>query len=339
MVERITRTRVSEPARRVRSVLAAGATRLVWGLFAGTMPVALAADLVLPDVQVQDPPTFGFQVGDVAQRHLQIRLPEGARFDASSLPPPTRQGAALELSSVRHQGEADAAEQAVLLRYQIFRSPPTPSVLEMPPLLLRFSVPAPGAPTGRRDMTVRVDAHPLMVSPLAPADPPNRTGLGPLQPDLPAPPVPTEGVQARLWAWLAAALLGAGLLAWRHGVQPVWQRQRRPFASAWRVLRRQLPASGHGVDDATLMSATRRLHAALRADAGRVLLAADVPGWLAVRPRYAALREPLLAFHQRSSQRFFAPDTRDTSVASVHAQDAAALRALSQALARAEAAP
>lgn len=314
-----------------------------------------AADVALPEVSVLNPPAFGFQVGDVAQRRLRIHLPPGARFDAGSLPPPTRQGAALELGSVQHEGAADAAEQTVLLKYQIFRSPVAPAVLEMPPLLLRFSVPATGAATGRREMTLRVEAHPLMVSPLAPVEPPNRAGLGPMQPDLPAPLIPLDNVQSRLVAWLVMVGLGAFWLLWRHAIEPAWRRQQRPFASAWRELRQTLPAAQRDVDEATLQAATRRLHAALRADAGRVLLAADVPAWLAARPRYAALLDPLLAFHQRSSQRFFAPvdpgpGAPSTGAAEAHAAradgraaaraaDAAALRALSQALARAEAAP
>lgn len=330
-----------------------------------TAPASRAADAGLPDVSVLNPPAFGFQVGDVAQRRLRIHLPPGARFDATSLPPPTRQGAALELGSVGHDGPADAAEQTVTLKYQIFRSPPAPAVVEMPPVLLRFNVPAPGTGTGRREMTVRVEAHPLMVSPLAPADPPNRAGLGPMQPDQPAPPIEVDGVQTRLAAWLTLVGIGGAWLVWRHAIQPAWRRQQRPFASAWRELRHTLPTAAQDVDEATLVAATRRLHAALRSDAGRVLLAADLPAWLAARPRYAALQEPLMAFHQRSSLRFFAPGAlqadaaamngqaaksdasvtlqqgRGPSDAAAHAraQDAAALRALSQALARAEAAP
>lgn len=310
---------------------------------------ALAADPpALPEVAVEDPPAFGHQVGDVVERRLHLRLPSGARFDAGSLPPPSRQGAALELARVQHVGQADDTEQTVRLAYQIFRSPVQPTVLELPALSLRFSVPSGNsADPGRRTMSVRVDVHPLMVSPLAPAEPPQRRGLGPMQADAPAPLLPLDGLQARLAAGAGLAALGALWLAWRHALKPWWQRRQRPFAQAWREMRALLPAHGSSPSEAALSAATRRLHAALRADAGRVLLRADVPGWLARRPGYAPLAGALDEFFARSSERFFAPRAEgEPAPAGRSAQattgltdlsvEAAALRALSQALARAE---
>lgn len=314
-----------------------------------TVVPALAADPpALPEVAVQDPPAFGHQVGDVVERRLHLRLPSGARFDASSLPPPSRQGAALELARVQHDGQADDAEQTVRLAYQIFRSPVQPTVLELPALSLRFSVPAGNsAGSGRRTMTVRVDVHPLMVSPLAPAEPPQRRGLGPMQADAPAPLLPLDGLQARLVAGASLAALGALWLAWRHALRPWWQRRQRPFAQAWREMRALLPAHGSSPSEAALSAATRRLHAALRADAGRVLLRADVPGWLVRRPGYAPLAGALDDFFARSSERFFAPRADGQPAPAGHSAqatpgltdrsaEAAALRALCQALARAE---
>jgi hypothetical protein len=77
----------------------------------------------------------------------------------------------------------------------------------------------------------------------------------------------------------------------------------------------------------------RRLHSGLNEDAGRVLLAADLPAWLAVRPQYQAQAQALQDFHQRSNQHFFAapgdvpPDLAD---------DTQSLRQLARALAQSE---
>ena len=295
-----------------------------------------AAGPALPEAQVSDPPAFGHQVGDVVWRRIELNLPAGARFDPASLPPPSRQGAAIELGLVRHEGLPEAPRQRVELRYQIFRSPPQPQVLELPALSLRFTGPA-GTASGRRDLAVRIDAHPLVVSPLAPEPPPQRVGLGPLQPDLPTPAVPADAAQARRGAFAALLALGLSWLAARHLLRPWRQRRQRPFGAAWRHLRRRLPA-GQNVDLAGLQDAYRHVHAALRADAGRVLLAADLPRWLAERPRYAGLAEALQQFHARSAVCFFATPQAVPDAAQRQA-DAQALRGLAQALARAEAAP
>jgi mxaA protein len=337
-------------------------TARFWSLSPGLLLVlaclpAHSADDRLPRLTVDDPPAFGFQLGDVVQRSVHLRLPPGARLDSASLPPPTRHNAPVELSSVQHDEADDAARQTVVLTYQVFRSPPVPTVLELPALSLRFTLPQGAA---RREMTLRVDAHPLMVSPIAPAEPPNRAGLGPMQPDRPVPLTDPSPYAERLGLWAGVALLAAGWLAWRHAFRAIWARRQRPFASAWRDIRRQL-SPGRSLDGPALEMAMRRLHAALRADAGRVLLAADLAAWLAERPRFAGLAGPLADFHAASERQFFAradndrvagdgprsatgpatgggtPSDHDAS-ADRQAQ-ARALAGLSQALARLEAAP
>ncbi len=278
-------------------------------------------------VSVSDPPAYGYQVGDVVERRVRIQLPAGGKLDAESLPTPTRQGGAVELSSLQHQGASDAAEQSLLLRYQVLRSPEVPTVFELPTLALRTTVPS-GATL--REATLRVPAHPLMVSPIAPAQPPNRAGLGPLQPDLPAPVPPIAPIRQRAQAWAALALVAVGWLLWRHVLRPLWWRRQRPLARAWREIRR-LPATPDAV---TLGAALRRLHTALNEDAGRVLLAADVPAWLTRRPQHQAQAGALQEFHQRSSRHFFAAPG---DAAPDLAADAQHLRQLARALAQSEA--
>lgn len=322
---------------RVSAHWPAGPLRLgVLLALSGSVHTAAAVAPALPEAQVSDPPAFGHQIGDVVWRRIELRLPAGARFDPASLPPPSRQGAAIELGWVSHAGPPVAAVQRVDMRYQIFRSPTQPQVLELPALSLRFTVPA-ATGNRRREMALRIDAHPLVVSPLAPDPAPQRAGLGPLQPDLPTPSVPVDAAQARQGAFAALLALGLAWLAARHVLRPWWQRRQRPFGLAWRQVRQALP-SGQPADAARLQAAYRHVHAALQADAGRVLLAADLPGWLAQRPRYAGLAAALGQFHAQSALSFFAPPADQPDADQRQAQ-AQALCALAQALARAEAAP
>lgn len=293
-------------------------------LLAGT---AVRAAVSVPQLSVIDPPAYGFQIGDVVERQVQILLPPGARLDSRGLPTPTRQGGALELVGAEHHGADDAARQRLHLRYQVLRSPEQPAVFELPALELRVSVPA---GEGLREALLRLPTAPVMVGPIAPLQPPERAGLGALQPDLP-PPVPAWApIRQRAQAWAALALLALGWLLWRHALRPLWRQRQRPLARAWRDMRRLLARPG----PAALEAAMRRLHAGLDEDAGRVLLASDLPAWLQARPQHQAQAEALLAFGHWSAQHFYGGrPAREAEVAG----RASALRALARALAAAEA--
>ena len=304
------------------------AAMLLLGAGAG----AGAAAVAVAQIAATEPPAYGYQVGDIAERRLRIVQPRGARLDPQSLPVPNRQGGAVELSAIARDGADDAAAQTIVLRYQVMRSPEVPTVFELPSIRLRVLLPqGPGA----REATLFVGAHPLMVSPIAPAVPPERAGLGPMQPDLP-PPLPAFApIRARAQGWALLAMLALGALAWRHLLAPRWLRRRLPFARAWREIRGALP----GADAQALAQATRRLHQALNDDAGQVLLAPDLAGWLARRPRFADQAGALQDFLARSDRRFFAPEAPAARADAEAAADAAALRALAQALARREVQP
>ncbi|MBQ0942047.1 hypothetical protein KAK07_01730 [Ideonella sp. 4Y16] len=272
-----------------------------------------------PTLVTTEPVAYGHRLGDVVERQLHLRLPPGARLEASSLPVPGTQGA-LELRELQHSGAADAPEQTLRLRYQVMRSPEQPAVIELPTLTLRVTLPAGGT---RRETVLRAEAWPLVVSPLTPPQPPERTGLGPLQPDrpLPAPPIAPIRQQAQLGALLA--LLALSWLGWRHLGRPLWWRRQRPFARAWRALR-----SSHGSLDAQL----RHLHRAIDEDAGHAVQTEDLAAWLASRPAFAPLAAELHALLEASAAHFFAPAAAadDTALA-------ARLRTLLRQLAQAEA--
>jgi mxaA protein len=153
-----------------------------------------------------------------------------------------------------------------------------------------------------------------------------------MQPDLPAPLLPLAPLRQRAAALAALALLASLWLGWRHAGRAWWQRRHRPFASAARDIRGLLRST----DEAALDAAVRRLHSALNEDAGRVMLAADLPAWLAERPRYRVLEPALQQFHAHSSLRFFASTPRSAADVAAETQ---AIATLSQALARLERTP
>ncbi len=264
----------------------------------------LAAAQALPDAVPDLPRAYGYSVGDVVQRRVQLQLPPGWSLDMDALPRSRRPGQALELRHARLDGDR------LLLDYQVFLAPTEVRTLEMPPLLLRFvgadgvdgAGRAEGAARGVPGVReVRVDAWPLTVAPLAPADVSPREGLGAMRPDVPAAPIDTKPHQQRLRV-LAALLLATGA-AWAHlhlGL-PWWGRRQRPFAQTWRQLR-SWPEQASAEQ---ARAAMQLVHAALNRSDGQVLFAGGVAAFVGRHPRFAPLQPALSAFFDRSQAAFF----------------------------------
>jgi mxaA protein len=244
-----------------------------------------------------EPRRFGYQLGDLVERRADVVLPAGLRLDEASLPVP-RPGGSLELREVRwapppwwRRGGA----HHLLLRYQVLRSPPAPQLLDLPPVTLRFIGATP-------PQQVRLDGVPILVNPLVPQPPPERRGLGALQPDSPPLPMATAPLRSRLAAEALVAVLAGGILAWR-ALGPRWRRQAQPFETAWRQVHRlPEPASA-----AHWRQALTALHQALDRSAGEALFAPGLDAFLARRPAYAPLRPELERFFELSRRTFFAP--------------------------------
>lgn len=239
-----------------------------------------------------EPRAFGYSVGDVVTRRIHLDLPAGMRLDETSRPPVGGRGRALELRSVRRQGDELALE------YQVFLAPTEVRTLEMPPLGLRIE-------GGPRVVDLRVDAWPLTVAPLGPIDPSPRHGLGEMRPDAPPPLIDTSARRRRLLACAVVGMVLLGYLAQVYIGLPWWASRRRPFGLAWRSLRR-LPGQPAAEQ---LRDAWAQVHGALNQTAGEALFETGVERFLASHPRFELLRDELPQFFQRSRAVFFASDT------------------------------
>ncbi len=271
------------------------------------LAVACAASVAATELSatIVEPRAFGYQLGDVVARAVTVHIPDGLVLVDASVPQPGARGHALELRSVRRGSSAEAGGRRVELRleYQVFLSPPQVRTLEMPTFTLRFE----GAP---RAQDLRIDAWPVTVAPLAPVDVSPRRGLGELLPDAAPPPIDTSASRMRLLVWAAVSLLLLAYLGHVYFGLPLWRRAHRPFAQAWRALRRAPPA---GADPAS-RAAFQRVHEALNRTAGEVVFEQGIERFVAAQPRFAHLRDELGRFFQRSRREFFAdgrPDDAD----------------------------
>jgi mxaA protein len=236
----------------------------------------------------EEPRAFGYQVGDVVQRRINVEVPEGLVLDENSLPRPGARGTALELRALRRSGGL------IELDYQVFLSPVEARTLEMPSFTLRYEGPP-------RAQEVRIESWPVTVAPLMPLEVSPRTGLGELQPDAAPPLFDTRARSLRL---LAHAALMAALLAYLAFVYlglPWWGAQRRPFALAWRQLNPAPP----------WREACRHVHAALNQSAGEVLFENGIDRFIARHRAFAPLKEDIARFLRLSQREFFEGGARD----------------------------
>ena len=257
-------------------------------------PNAVAAPDTL-GASSDEPRAFGYTVGDVVSRRITLRVPDGLELDPDSLPRAGARGRALELQRVVLHKSLTGVPEALELDYQVFLAPREVRVLELPPIELRFDGLA-------RPQTLRIDAWPVSVAPLAPVEPSTRDGLGEMRPDREPPRVDTASARIRLAVEAGAILLLLGYLASVYLVLPWSARRRRPFGRAWTALS-ALPARP---DAAQRRAAFERMHAALNETAGEVLFEPGLDRFVASRPRFVPLRNDLARFFAASRAEFFA---------------------------------
>ena len=255
---------------------------------------AAAAPAVL-GARSDEPRAFGYTVGDVVSRRIVLQVPAGLKLDEDSLPRAGTKGRAIELQRVLLRKTLAGVPDTLQLDYQVFLAPRELRVLEMPPFELRFD----GSP---RPQTLRIDAWPVTVGPLASVEPSPREGLGEMRPDTAPPLLDTVAIRTRLVLTAGAMLLLLAYLAAVYVVLPWSAQRRRPFGRAWKLLR-ALPARP---DAMQRRAAFECVHAALNETAGEVLFAPGLDRFVALRPRFAPLRDDLVRFFADSRKEFFA---------------------------------
>jgi mxaA protein len=278
------------------------AKRCTAAMVAAVVGMAMAAGDVTLEARTVEPRAFGYQVGDLVQRQVTLRVPDGLRLDEATLPRPGARGRALELRTVQRRvsHEAGVRHEDLTLEYQVFLAPTAVRTLEMPAFSLHFD----GQP---RAQDLRVDAWPVTVAPLVPVDVSPRHGLGELQPDREPTHIDTSVRQHRLVAYAFGLAVLLAYLAVVYGGLPWWSRQHRPFTQAWQQIRR-LPAAPA---DAPWRAACRQVHEALNETAGTVLFERDVHAFAAHHAGFAELQGDILRFMRLSRREFFAGGGRD----------------------------
>jgi mxaA protein len=247
------------------------------------------------DVRIDEPRAFGHFIGDPLDRSIEITVPAGYTLAPESLPKPQREGAWLELQSVRSRWDATARGRRVRvdLHYQVINSPASLLQTVLPGMTLHFI-------DGAGSFDRVIDEFPLVVSPLA------RGSAELLLTSMRPSRVPLM-IDAGRWKWLlaAAAATAALFMAAATGRRLsglIQARGHGPFDRAHRTLR-ALGAAAPGVE--RHRAALRAVHRAFDETAGIPVFAEGLDAFFDARPAFAAARAPVRAFYAASRLEFF----------------------------------
>lgn len=246
-----------------------------------------------PRVEFSTARDFGYTLGTVIEHRITVAVPEGYHLETQALPAPGALDDALDLRDIAWEADPTQGETRYRLRvvYQTFKGVRASEAAKVPALTLRFRGPDP--------METQIPAWNFTVTPLIPPDLADDKVT--IRPALP--PEPMTHAPHRLIAALVGIAAVSALWAWWRYAP---SRQNRPFARAYRELRRDLRGP---VSLERFRTAAKRLHRALDDTAGGTLFADQLAGFCAERPAFAALGEDLAAFFVLSQQLFFtAPD-------------------------------
>jgi mxaA protein len=281
-------------------------------------PPVLSRAQTIVEIEVIEPRTFGYVVGDTIRREVLLTLQSDYRLDRASLPEGGRLDRWLELADPELRTESGwrGRRYHLILTYRLRSAPPAVETISIPQENLRIV--SGRTPDGRLAQTTLIPALRISVAPVTAAgDTHDLTGSS-LQDDRAPVPISVEPRQRRL-AWTSAALLVLLMLATcRRGVRAFVERRKLPFAMAVRELRRLhsrsgaaasvgasaapgLAAGGAAQDAARL----RIVHEAINRTAGRTIFAHNLDDFLAAHSEYAGLRDDFDRLFVASDHLFF----------------------------------
>jgi mxaA protein len=276
-------------------------------LLAPSVPAA-AAEQPSPvtRTEISEPRAFGYVIGDVLTRRIELDAERGVSLDTDRLPKPGRVSSWLELARVTHESSRAGAHTryTIILTYQLMNAAQELRALVLPALRIPFRTAA-GA------VFEDVPEYAFTAGPLTPQYVLAREGLEEMQPDIPPQPLSTTAVRARL------ALYGAGLcaivlyFAYAYFGLPFFSRSRGPFA---RALRRVNAAARVGDPQQAMQAAMKAMHGAFDETAGATVFGEQLEGFFAVHERFAPLRPSVERFFAGSREAFFGTGCAQLSV-------------------------
>lgn len=245
-------------------------------------------------LHVVPPRDSGRRLGDVVTYRALIAWPDGWEIDRDGIPATGSDNAPIELGGHTVSAAPDQCPNCrwLDLRWQVFKAVRMTEDLLLPAPEIRFRRQAEIA-------TVELAPTVVSVSPLVPWDRRKdwansmRAGWGPRHLET-----------SSLW-WQSGSIAALALLAllgwgWASGRWFVAAR-RRPFAQAWRSVRRRRPEDLAHADAVDL----QHWHRAFDATARQTVVSGRLDAFLAAHPRFAPLADEIREVFEASRRHFF----------------------------------
>lgn len=245
------------------------------------------------EATVTQPRPFGYSIGDVVEQTIFIRSASGETLEPESLPKTGRIGAWMERTraELTHQSNGYRLD----LVYQFINSPTEIRTLGLPQIKLQFHV-------GKQIVEETVGEWPVTLAPLTPLTVLARAGLDEMRPDALPHLIDERPYTERLTGYaIGLGVLALLWLGWYAGVT-LRGRRPRPFAHAWRGLRRSAKSAP---DAQGYRDALRRLHRAFDTTAGTTVFAERLDPFFASHPSFAPARPAIEGFFADSRMSFF----------------------------------
>ncbi len=246
------------------------------------------------ELQVTDPRSYAWFIGDVLTREVEVVIADGFSLDEAALPAPGAINHWLELAdvSVRRQGQ----RTTIALGYRITNT--VDDGVQTTRVLPGFEL---ITVTADRRVPTLVSEWSFTQTAVLPASDAEFLTASDVRPDRPPAPAPWAAHFVRV-SMLALAVLVLGLYLFYCHFGAVWlARWRRPFTAALRDLRREPPQW----DVERELRGLERFHAAVNEAAGRVVMVDDLERFFTGNPLYTVEREAIHELFARSREVFF----------------------------------
>lgn len=267
-------------------------SRLACGALTLSLVASFSADAVpTPRLSIENPPPYGYHVGDTLQRTVLLEADTEFHIDAAHLPRPGPVSRGLELRRIDVRSDSKS-RQRLILEYQIFLAPLVVKTLQIPALTVAMA----GA-----SEPLSVPAWTFSLSPLQGLAIGAGAGQEAMRPDA-APespdPAPALYQAAGFSASGGLAMLWLGQLNGWLG----WNGKGRHFRAARRAL---TTMASQGAGPEALRAAFSHVHRAFDLTLGEPLFADRLAQLMARGPAYRALQPEVEAFFQASARLFF----------------------------------
>lgn len=245
-------------------------------------------DVVVKRLEIVQPRTFGYQLGDKFERRISFLVHEPYVLDTEALPEPGKLNTwlAIEAPDIRQNAMGSYTRMQLRLIYQVTNVEPGITQVPVPHHDLVFT-------DGKKQTKVLVPAIRIDLN----------TVTDPRATDLQADQPPRKLLQRYKLLALYGALLLVALagLAWRYFGFTLADKQ-RPFTQTWKRWRRRRRAQ----DEATTIAALRDIHQAFNDTAGKTVFAETLDTFFTEHRHFDQLRQPINDFFIYSRAVFFA---------------------------------